>query len=203
MTYGYWIARARMHLSDTLDAMADSGPIGAADILSMTGSRAKVYQQVARHAELLIHPGSMSPRDLAASTSLATFRQRLRSVADDAIAPRPIASTSPPVRSLVAAADSLGVAGDILASVVFAGFLIAGFVPVMAIGLGLVLAVALDATIVRLLLVPATMTMLGRYNWWPDRRPQDIHKGQTGAEPAADLNDMPPDGDAESAPALR
>lgn len=54
----------------------------------------------------------------------------------------------------------------LLLVVVFAGFLTAGFVPVQAIGLGLVLAVALDATIVRMLLVPATMTMLGRYNWW-------------------------------------
>jgi uncharacterized membrane protein YdfJ with MMPL/SSD domain len=38
--------------------------------------------------------------------------------------------------------------------------------PVQAIGLGLVLAVGLDATIVRLILVPATMTLVGRYNWW-------------------------------------
>jgi putative drug exporter of the RND superfamily len=54
----------------------------------------------------------------------------------------------------------------LLLCVVFAGFLAAGFVPIKAIGLGLVLAVGLDATIVRLLLVPATMTLLGRYNWW-------------------------------------
>ena len=59
----------------------------------------------------------------------------------------------------------------LLLCVVFAGFLVAGFVPVKAIGLGLVLAVALDATIVRLVLVPATMTLLGRYNWWPARPP--------------------------------
>jgi uncharacterized membrane protein YdfJ with MMPL/SSD domain len=64
----------------------------------------------------------------------------------------------------------------LLLCVVFAGFLVAGFVPVKAIGLGLVLAVALDATIVRLLLVPATMTLLGRYNWWPDRA---VHTGQS------------------------
>jgi hypothetical protein len=116
MTYGYWIARAQVHLGDTLDAMADSGPSGAADILSMTGSRARVYQQLARHAELLIDPGSMSLRDLAPTASLAALRQRLRSAADHAIAPGPIAATSPPARSLIAAADSLGVAGDILAS---------------------------------------------------------------------------------------
>ena len=58
----------------------------------------------------------MSLRDLAPTASLAAFRQRLRSAADHAIAPGPIAATSPPARSLIAAADSLGVAGDILAS---------------------------------------------------------------------------------------
>ncbi|GID29512.1 MMPL family transporter [Paractinoplanes brasiliensis] len=54
----------------------------------------------------------------------------------------------------------------LLMGVVFAGFLTAGFVPVKAIGLGLLLAVVLDATVVRLFLVPATMTLVGRYNWW-------------------------------------
>lgn len=57
-------------------------------------------------------------------------------------------------------------AAALLLAVVFAGFLAGGFVPIRAIGLGLVLAVLLDATIVRMLLVPATMTLLGRYNWW-------------------------------------
>jgi RND superfamily putative drug exporter len=33
-------------------------------------------------------------------------------------------------------------------------------------GLALAVAVAVDATIVRCLLVPATMTLLGRWNWW-------------------------------------
>ena len=33
-------------------------------------------------------------------------------------------------------------------------------------GLGLAVAVAIDATIVRMLLVPATMKLLGAKNWW-------------------------------------
>jgi RND superfamily putative drug exporter len=33
-------------------------------------------------------------------------------------------------------------------------------------GIGLTVAVLIDATIVRCLLVPATMTLLGRWNWW-------------------------------------
>ncbi len=37
---------------------------------------------------------------------------------------------------------------------------------VKALGLGMALAVALDATLVRGLLVPATMRLLGNLNWW-------------------------------------
>ena len=37
---------------------------------------------------------------------------------------------------------------------------------VKALGLGMALAVALDASLVRGLLVPATMRLLGNLNWW-------------------------------------
>jgi putative drug exporter of the RND superfamily len=37
---------------------------------------------------------------------------------------------------------------------------------IKALGLGVAIAVALDATVVRALLVPATMRLLGRWNWW-------------------------------------
>jgi RND superfamily putative drug exporter len=69
----------------------------------------------------------------------------------------------------------------LLLCVVFAGFLVAGFVPVQAIGLGLTLAVALDATVVRLLLVPATMTVAGRYNWWAPAALRRLH-GRLGLD---------------------
>jgi putative drug exporter of the RND superfamily len=35
-----------------------------------------------------------------------------------------------------------------------------------ALGIGLAMAVALDASIIRILLVPATMRLLGSLNWW-------------------------------------
>ncbi len=38
------------------------------------------------------------------------------------------------------------------------------------IGLGLAIAVIMDATIVRTLLLPATMRLLGKWNWWPNFR---------------------------------
>jgi RND superfamily putative drug exporter len=53
--------------------------------------------------------------------------------------------------------------------VVFSAFTAAPVVFVKALGLGMALAVALDATVVRMLLVPSTMALLGRLNWWAPR----------------------------------
>jgi RND superfamily putative drug exporter len=54
-----------------------------------------------------------------------------------------------------------------LVVVVVAGsFAFADVVLIKALGLGIAIAVALDATVVRALLVPATMRLLGRWNWW-------------------------------------
>jgi RND superfamily putative drug exporter len=54
-----------------------------------------------------------------------------------------------------------------LVVVVVAGsFAFADIVLIKALGVGMAIAIALDATIVRALLVPATMRLLGRWNWW-------------------------------------
>ena len=50
--------------------------------------------------------------------------------------------------------------------VVTASFVSADVVLVKALGLGIAMAVTLDATVVRALLVPATMKLLGAANWW-------------------------------------
>jgi RND superfamily putative drug exporter len=52
---------------------------------------------------------------------------------------------------------------------VFGAFALAEVVIIKAIGLGMALAVAIDATLVRALVVPATMRLLGRVNWWAPR----------------------------------
>jgi RND superfamily putative drug exporter len=54
--------------------------------------------------------------------------------------------------------------------VVAGSFAFADIVLIKALGLGVAIAVALDATIVRALLVPATMRLLGRWNWWVPSR---------------------------------
>jgi RND superfamily putative drug exporter len=54
----------------------------------------------------------------------------------------------------------------VIVIVVSACFATADMILVKALGLGMALAVALDATLVRGLLVPATMRLLGTWNWW-------------------------------------
>ena len=45
-------------------------------------------------------------------------------------------------------------------------FAFTSIVVTKAIGVGLAVAVALDATVIRVLMVPAAMRLLGRWNWW-------------------------------------
>jgi len=49
---------------------------------------------------------------------------------------------------------------------VFSAFALADIITIKSIGVGMAIAVFLDATIIRVLLVPATMRLLGRWNWW-------------------------------------
>ncbi|MFE4449983.1 MMPL family transporter [Streptomyces sp. NPDC056796] len=52
---------------------------------------------------------------------------------------------------------------------VFAAFILSDNIVVKMLGLGLAVSVLIDATVVRLLLVPAVMTLLGRAAWWTPR----------------------------------
>ena len=49
---------------------------------------------------------------------------------------------------------------------VFSSFILNGDPTVKQFGVGLAVAIAVDATIVRCLLVPAAMVLLGKSNWW-------------------------------------
>jgi RND superfamily putative drug exporter len=59
---------------------------------------------------------------------------------------------------------------------VFLAFGLADVVLIKSIGLGLALAVAIDATLVRALMVPAVMRLLGRVNWWAPRGLKRLHR---------------------------
>jgi RND superfamily putative drug exporter len=69
-----------------------------------------------------------------------------------------ITATGPVV---TAAAVSIGI--------VFLGFALGELIAVKEIGVGMAVAVLLDVTVVRGLLLPAVMSLLGRANWWPAR----------------------------------
>jgi RND superfamily putative drug exporter len=78
----------------------------------------------------------------------------------------------------------------LLLAVVIGGFATSGIVFLKMIGVGMLVAVLLDATVVRALLVPATMRLLGRANWWapgPLRRWWERH----GHREEIGLDDLP------------
>jgi RND superfamily putative drug exporter len=65
---------------------------------------------------------------------------------------------------------------------VFAGFASGQLVMFQQLGFGLGAAVLIDATLVRSVIVPAAMALLGRWNWWLPGRPQRPER----LEPAVD-----------------
>ena len=58
----------------------------------------------------------------------------------------------------------------LLFCVAVGAFATSSIVIVKEVGIGIALAVAIDATLVRALLVPSLMALLGDWNWWPDRK---------------------------------
>jgi trehalose monomycolate/heme transporter len=62
----------------------------------------------------------------------------------------------------------------LLLAVVLVAFSTSKIIFIQQIGVGLAIAVIMDATLVRALLVPATMRLLGRWNWWAPRSLQAL-----------------------------
>ena len=79
------------------------------------------------------------------------------------------------LESRAAVAKGISVTAGVITSaasimvVVFAVFVGLKFVFIQQLGLGLAVAVLLDATVIRSVLLPATMTLLGDWNWWMPR----------------------------------
>jgi len=97
-----------------------------------------------------------------------------------------------------AVAKAIGVTGTTVTS---AGLVLAGTFIVLTIaggsgnsqvrdiGLGLALGILMDTFLVRTLLVPSTVVLLGRWNWWPSKlhmdQPEEIELAQQGPPAAA------------------
>ena len=78
-------------------------------------------------------------------------------------------NTTSVAKGLVSTAGIITSAAAIII-VVTGAFAFTGIILTKAVGLGLAVAVFVDATIIRVLLVPATMRILGDWNWWPGGR---------------------------------
>ena len=63
----------------------------------------------------------------------------------------------------------------IIMVIVFSGFAAGQMLVIKQTGFALAVAVLIDATLVRMVIVPATMTMLGRWNWWAPRWMKRVH----------------------------
>jgi RND superfamily putative drug exporter len=69
--------------------------------------------------------------------------------------------------------------------IVFGSFVTAEVLELEQIGFSLAVAVAIDAVLVRLILVPAFMRLFGKWNWWlPMREPRDTTLPRTFSPPA-------------------
>ena len=72
----------------------------------------------------------------------------------------------------IATIDGLTATSKIITSaalimiVITGAFAFTGVVPVKQIGIGIAIAIFIDATIIRLLLVPSLMKLMGDWNWW-------------------------------------
>jgi uncharacterized membrane protein YdfJ with MMPL/SSD domain len=62
-------------------------------------------------------------------------------------------------------------AAALLFCIAIGAFATSNVILIKEVGIGIALAVAIDATIVRAVLVPSLMAILGRWNWWPGGRP--------------------------------
>jgi RND superfamily putative drug exporter len=97
----------------------------------------------------------------------------------------------------LAVAQGLQRSGRIITSaallmvIVFAGFATGEIVAMKQLGIGLALAVVVDATVVRCLLVPATMKLMGRWNWWAPGPLARLH-GRIGLAEAAPVSTPAP-----------
>jgi RND superfamily putative drug exporter len=73
----------------------------------------------------------------------------------------------------------------VLLAVVILGFASGKVLSMKQVGLGLLLAVLVDATLVRSLLVPATMRLLGSANWWAPRPLRRLYERLGLGEPSS------------------
>ena len=90
-------------------------------------------------------------------------------------------------RNTAATMEGLSATASVITSaalimiLVFGIFAFARVLAMQLLGFGLAVAVLLDATVIRMVLVPAFMQMMGRWNWWPGGRRPGRPSGEVDA----------------------
>jgi RND superfamily putative drug exporter len=97
-------------------------------------------------------------------------RVRRRRSGDDA------AASDRAVRAGIGRTGPVVTTAALAISVDFLGFRLGGLTAVKEIGFGMVVAVVLDVTVVRGLLLPALMSLLGEWNWWAPGPLRRLHQ---------------------------
>ncbi len=85
-------------------------------------------------------------------------------------------STATAINNAIRATGRIITTAAALLIIVFLGFATGDLLIIKQLGVGLTIAVLIDATLVRLVLVPASLALLGRANWWNPRALQRIHR---------------------------
>jgi RND superfamily putative drug exporter len=86
-------------------------------------------------------------------------------------------------RNTAATMEGLSATASVITSaalimiLVFGVFAFARVLPMQMLGFGLAVAVLLDATVIRMVLVPAFMQAMGKWNWWPGGRTMPERRG--------------------------
>jgi RND superfamily putative drug exporter len=73
----------------------------------------------------------------------------------------------------VSATASVITSAALIMLLVFGVFAFAKVLTMQLLGFGMAVAVLLDATVIRMVLVPAVMQLMGRWNWWPGVDPRE------------------------------
>jgi len=63
----------------------------------------------------------------------------------------------------------------LILAIAFGGFVFTSITSVMMLGIGIALTILIDATIIRAILVPATMKLLGKFNWYAPKFIKNIN----------------------------
>jgi uncharacterized membrane protein YdfJ with MMPL/SSD domain len=104
-------------------------------------------------------------------------------------------STRAVAEGLASSARTVTSAAAIMVAV-FLAFVSVGLPSVQRLGVAMAAAIALDATVVRLVLLPSAMALLGRWNWWLPAPLARVLPGDglpfTSADPAHDRNRIGP-----------